>query len=183
MLINSKTIADLTSGSINILEFSDHFCFHVMDPKALIRQLQSVKILTIKQTRFIVGFLILSLILLIFYAECFIIVFDIAGGHSSFYNLLLSFAVFLLFNILFNLLCTFTSDPSITNLMLVQRLGPDWSYCIRCGSVRPPRAHHCRTCDVCIIRFDHHCSILGKNFLLLVSCLLFYFQPLLCIHI
>nr|CDS25809.1 DHHC zinc finger membrane protein [Hymenolepis microstoma] len=46
--------------------------------------------------------------------------------------------------------------------MIAQRSGPDWTYCIRCESVRPPRAHHCHQCDVCVIRFDHHCTFLAQ---------------------
>lgn len=29
--------------------------------------------------------------------------------------------------------------------------------CRRCKSVKPLKAHHCRTCGRCIIRMDHHC--------------------------
>ncbi|KAM7534208.1 hypothetical protein Aperf_G00000107614 [Anoplocephala perfoliata] len=133
-----------------------------MDPKTLIRQLLSVKILTRKQTRFIIALMLLSLVFSIFYTECFIITFEIVGGPGYFYDLLALIATYFLFNLLYNLMSAIFKDSSITNLMLVQRLGPDWSYCIRCESVRPPRAHHCRKCDVCIIRFDHHCSILGQ---------------------
>lgn len=33
----------------------------------------------------------------------------------------------------------------------------DWPYCERCLSHCPPRAHHCRVCDVCVLKRDHHC--------------------------
>ncbi|XP_007952948.1 palmitoyltransferase ZDHHC3-like [Orycteropus afer afer] len=31
------------------------------------------------------------------------------------------------------------------------------SRCPRCGSARPPRAHHCTVCGRCIRKMDHHC--------------------------
>lgn len=34
--------------------------------------------------------------------------------------------------------------------------------CVVCSVQRPKRgAHHCRTCDVCTVDFDHHCGVLG----------------------
>lgn len=33
----------------------------------------------------------------------------------------------------------------------------DWTICTRCETYRPPRAHHCRICQRCIRRMDHHC--------------------------
>lgn len=32
------------------------------------------------------------------------------------------------------------------------------SICVRCEIVRPDRCHHCRTCDRCILKRDHHCA-------------------------
>jgi hypothetical protein len=36
---------------------------------------------------------------------------------------------------------------------------PRW--CTRCAQVKPPRAHHCSQCNVCILKMDHHCPWMG----------------------
>lgn len=30
------------------------------------------------------------------------------------------------------------------------------SYCFKCNMVKPPRAHHCKECNKCVYRMDHH---------------------------
>ncbi|XP_076323475.1 DNZDHHC/NEW1 zinc finger protein 11 isoform X2 [Tachypleus tridentatus] len=47
------------------------------------------------------------------------------------------------------------SDVHAGNKTLLEK--EDWTVCSRCETYRPPRAHHCRICQRCIRRMDHHC--------------------------
>ncbi|KAK6993105.1 Palmitoyltransferase [Favolaschia claudopus] len=46
--------------------------------------------------------------------------------------------------------------PSRANLLEPHR------YCSRCSIIKPHRAHHCRICGTCILKFDHHCPWIGQ---------------------
>merc|ERR1740121_3122723 len=49
-------------------------------------------------------------------------------------------------------------------------------YCKWCRTYKPDRCHHCRVCNSCVLRMDHHCPWIAncigfrnhKHFLLLV---------------
>ena len=46
-------------------------------------------------------------------------------------------------------------------LTLPDPLPRTWKYCEHCDYYQPPRAVHCRDCNVCIAGFDHHCVWMG----------------------
>lgn len=39
---------------------------------------------------------------------------------------------------------------------------PEVRYCFKEGFVKPTRAHHCRACGTCILKYDHHCPWIGQ---------------------
>lgn len=51
----------------------------------------------------------------------------------------------------------YTRKPSATPL-----LRPEHRYCYKDGFLKPPRAHHCRACGTCVLRYDHHCPWIGQ---------------------
>ncbi|KAI0944640.1 hypothetical protein AcW1_002303 [Taiwanofungus camphoratus] len=51
----------------------------------------------------------------------------------------------------------YTRKPPSTPALL-----PEYRYCERDGFIKPLRAHHCRACGACILRYDHHCPWIGQ---------------------
>jgi len=41
-------------------------------------------------------------------------------------------------------------------------LDPLRRYCDKDGFIKPHRAHHCRTCGTCVLKYDHHCPWIGQ---------------------
>ena len=38
----------------------------------------------------------------------------------------------------------------------------NWRFCPVCRLAKPPEAHHCRTCQQCIMMMDHHCPYVAN---------------------
>ncbi|CCM00699.1 uncharacterized protein FIBRA_02739 [Fibroporia radiculosa] len=51
----------------------------------------------------------------------------------------------------------YTREPSQYPVLV-----PQYRYCHKEGFVKPPRAHHCRACGTCVLRYDHHCPWIGQ---------------------
>ncbi|KAM8899026.1 palmitoyltransferase ZDHHC3 isoform 2-T2 [Spinachia spinachia] len=49
------------------------------------------------------------------------------------------------------------SDLRSQSTRMNERGCEGWTVCSRCETYRPPRAHHCRVCQRCVRRMDHHC--------------------------
>lgn len=47
------------------------------------------------------------------------------------------------------------TDPGKTPKL--DPVGEEIKFCELCNQYKPPRSHHCRKCEVCIHRMDHHC--------------------------
>lgn len=54
-----------------------------------------------------------------------------------------------------------------------------YKFCVYCKTPKPPNAHHCRSCQSCVVDMDHHCPFV--NTLTLVSIFLLsasaFFSP------
>ncbi len=56
-----------------------------------------------------------------------------------------------------------TSLTDDANKFLEREIGHlSWKWCEKCEQNQPPRAHHCKVCDVCVLKRDHHCFFTGK---------------------
>ncbi|KAJ3972005.1 zf-DHHC-domain-containing protein [Lentinula raphanica] len=41
-------------------------------------------------------------------------------------------------------------------------LAPEYRFCSKCMLIKPYRAHHCRVCGTCVLKYDHHCPWIGQ---------------------
>ncbi|KAI0354250.1 zf-DHHC-domain-containing protein [Trametes cingulata] len=51
----------------------------------------------------------------------------------------------------------YTRKPPTTPILL-----PEYRYCHKDGFLKPMRAHHCRACGTCVLKYDHHCPWIGQ---------------------
>ncbi|CAK9104096.1 Palmitoyltransferase erf2 (DHHC cysteine-rich domain-containing protein erf2) (Ras protein acyltransferase) [Durusdinium trenchii] len=55
-------------------------------------------------------------------------------------------------------------DPCLDAASMVseQLRAEGYRWCHTCQIVRPPRASHCKDCDHCVLRYDHHCPFVNN---------------------
>lgn len=100
-----------------------------------------------------------------YWFELFIVLPEFMATTSIFYWLNVVLGTFILFNIGSNMVAIMMCNTSI----LGERITPPananpklWKLCMVCEAITPPRAWHCDTCNVCILKRDHHCLFTGK---------------------
>jgi palmitoyltransferase len=65
------------------------------------------------------------------------------------------FGNWLAINIYFNYTMAWLTSPGLAKNY--QNLAIHYPVCKKCSLFKPPRTHHCSWCNLCILKFDHHC--------------------------
>ncbi|XP_027197920.2 putative palmitoyltransferase ZDHHC24 [Dermatophagoides pteronyssinus] len=122
----------------------------------------------------------LSMIFIVFLFEVFIIrpyllENDQSKNSIMIINFHLLMAIILFINTCLNLYLVIITDTSINSIITSNintnttalplssssssssSLSSQWNYCYICEANIPPRAFHCKQCNRCILRRDHHC--------------------------
>lgn len=104
---------------------------------------------------------------LTFWFELWIVVPAIISAPSKFYIFNFMFGTFILFNVVSNMMALMLCNTSIIGEKIVcpskQRNSSSlWKFCAVCETITPPRSWHCSTCQVCILKRDHHCVFTGE---------------------
>nr|XP_036671920.1 probable protein S-acyltransferase 16 isoform X2 [Drosophila suzukii] len=104
--------------------------------------------------------------------EMFLIVPMIFDTGGVLYKLAWLVAIFIVYNLLGNMVACYRTDSSVASLPRDRQI-PDpeeehlWHHCDYCQMLVPPRSWHCRLCNCCILRRDHHCiftaTCIGHN--------------------
>lgn len=68
--------------------------------------------------------------------------------------------MFCFINVTGNMMMSIYNDGNLKNKRLKPTEGGD--YCKLCETYRPPKAWHCKRCNVCIFRRDHHCFFFSR---------------------
>lgn len=101
---------------------------------------------------------------LFLYYEMFHILPELYDTTGYFYKLHWVLALFVVHNVVGNLLYCYLTDTSFLSLPR-DRQDPIateahlWHLCTHCQMLVPPRAWHCRLCNKCMLKRDHHCNV------------------------
>ncbi|XP_062184126.1 protein S-acyltransferase 11 isoform X3 [Phragmites australis] len=94
------------------------------------------------------------------------IVFSISNFWGIFHCILTAFLA--AFTITSYCLASFKSAGAPANIrwgrypMVEKSDLENYTFCTYCSKPKPPRAHHCRSCKMCVVDMDHHCPFIGN---------------------
>ena len=88
------------------------------------------------------------------------------------------------------------SRNTIAREQTLEAIQKGFIICRRCNIPRPPRSHHCKICDRCCCRMDHHCPMvyncIGQNnykyflltiFYCFIGCLIGFFSGMIWLNL
>lgn len=102
-----------------------------------------------------------SLVVPISYFETFVVLPTIMEHWSLALICHLGFTSFLTFNICGNIIYGMFTNTTIKGKTLEGFNKDEWTLCSVCKCLRPPRAWHCDTCEICVLKRDHHCRFIA----------------------
>lgn len=70
--------------------------------------------------------------------------------------------VFMYVNIISSFAKAILVDSTTHNIIMPSVLKAGWRFCSSCEGNAPPRSFHCWTCNICILKRDHHCMFTGN---------------------
>ncbi|XP_063978418.1 probable palmitoyltransferase ZDHHC24 [Diachasmimorpha longicaudata] len=107
---------------------------------------------------------LLIIVPVIYWFELWVVLPQLFPSGSLLYLFHFTLGTFILINIVGNFTYTVLCDTSTRSLILPWGKGKmkeGWRFCVSCEAMAPPRSWHCQTCDICILKRDHHCVFTG----------------------
>jgi len=136
-------------------EYCRLVCIQTTDRKKMWRNESTRKILSNSIGYFciLIFFLLTTYIVYVFYFQ--IAPYVLERQEYMKFNFHFFFGNWLMVNIYFNYLMAWLTSPGLAKHY--QYLAVQYPICKKCSLFKPPRTHHCSWCNLCVLRFDHHC--------------------------
>lgn len=128
-----------------------------MEQPRLILKLESVKNTHVKRFLGHILYLTIAVILipLTCYFELFVVQPYVVELFSLKFWIHFTLCTYLFINVVGNMMYGMFTDSSTNVVQNVNN--SNWTYCTVCDCMKPPRAWHCKICNKCCLKRDHHC--------------------------